>query len=72
MNEENRTNRTNEVAELVDGKVWIKKNNMRVYLAKGYIVIDDEGNCDIDNVGGHFFMDIKEKLNTNNIENYRG
>jgi len=72
MNEENRTNRTNQIAKLVNGNVWIKKDNMRVYLTKGYIVIDNAGDCNIDNVGGHLFMDVKEKLNDNNIKTYRG
>lgn len=70
MEKEDRIKRANEIAKLIDGKTWIKGDNMRIY-TNGYVIIDDNGNCNIDNVNGHIFMDIKKILNDNNIETYR-
>ena len=55
-----------EVAKVVNGKVWTPNENspvIRVYLQyNGYIKIDEDGDLDIDGVKSGSFMEIKAAL----------
>ena len=48
------------INETLNGRVWcpnsdIETSPVRIYCAKGYIVIADDGHANIDDVGGHSF-----------------
>lgn len=73
-NKKNKIEAANDVAELLDGKVWApqkEKGVVRIYLSKGYITVDEKNELNIDRVGGHIYMDIKEVLENNNYKCYR-
>ncbi len=70
MNKEEKTQIAQKVAEKINGNVWTGGDNVRVY-TRGYIIIDNNGGCCIDNVKGNMFDDVKDALNDLNIKYYR-
>jgi len=58
--------------ETLKGKIWTKGNNVRIYLAKGYVSVEKTDlSLNIDAVGGHLFMDAKSALKNAGFTTYR-
>jgi len=61
-----------KMSKIIGGSVWAKGEAIRIYLAKGYVVIEKEdSSANIDSVGGHLFMDIKKALTGAGFTTYR-
>ncbi|MCK5131727.1 MAG: hypothetical protein KAR40_06190 [Candidatus Sabulitectum sp.] len=60
----------NNVDSDCNARVWAKGNMVRVYTAKGYAIIDNECNCNIDGLGGYCYK-AALYCDDNGIKTYR-
>lgn len=64
----------NKIAAIVNGKVWTNEDKtvIRVYdNHRGFAIIDNDGNVNIDRVNGHEFSSYKAACEQTGVKAYR-
>lgn len=66
-----------KIADKTQGRAWTPPNAtdnspVRVYLRKGYVLVDTDGEIDVDNVGGHLMRNVRLVARELMIASYRG
>ena len=76
MEKKERLEIAEKASEVIDARVWTpneKSQVIRLYLnnRNGYVIIDNDGDADIDGVKAGSFMEVDADLKNINITTYR-